>query len=129
MIRGVLNPELALNDLRHPLAGPEVGPVAERLSALQQKALQTSSLGTIELPVGTWVRLGPESPESAIHIGSSPRTDGLPRDVETPSDLGWNRPVLEHQGRNSSPFFERLSRGVGLHERSDAPEIALSRSQ
>lgn len=129
MIRRVLNPELALNDLRHAFARPKVCPVAERLSALQEKALEASSLGAIELPVGTWMRLGPKSPQSAIHIGSSPRTDGLPRDVEAPSHFGWSRPVIEHQRRNSSPFFERLSCTVEVHAGLDAPEPASYRSQ
>ena len=64
--RMVADAELALDDLRHPITGPQVGAITcvERTS--QQNPYQLLSLSAIQSWLATRVRLGVQSPQTTL---------------------------------------------------------------
>ena len=87
MIDVIAHAEAALDQLRHPRAGPQIGVKARRLGALHEQPLEPCSLLGLELGRTSGGGLGPYTGFAPDSRGRLPTAHAAPIGADAPGDL------------------------------------------
>jgi hypothetical protein len=108
MIDVIAHAEAALDQLRHPRAGPQIGVKARRLGTLHEQPLEPCSLFGLELGRTPGSGLGPYPGFTLGARGRLPTAHAAPIGADAPGDLHRLESLLEQRQRAQSPTLQFL---------------------